>query len=140
MRRLATTILPSAFVKISSKASVTSTSDPVNPRRSTFVLSDEQREDAGGAELRQPMHVDTLAIDRRLVNLEIAGMDDHAVRGLDRQRDAVRDAVGDAEKLDGEGADRDALARPHRDSAGAVASWSSSSSLDSTSASVNGVP
>jgi hypothetical protein len=35
----ATTILPSAPVKISSNASVTSTSDPVNPFRSMFVLS-----------------------------------------------------------------------------------------------------
>ena len=36
---IATTILPSALVKISSKASVTSSSDPETPLRSMFVLS-----------------------------------------------------------------------------------------------------
>ena len=60
------------------------------------------------------MHVDALAVDRRLVDLEVAGVDDHAVRRLDGQRDAVRDAVRDAQELDGEGADRDALARADR--------------------------
>ena len=37
---IATTILPAALVKISSKPSVTSSSDPVKPFRSTFVLSE----------------------------------------------------------------------------------------------------
>ena len=36
---VATTIFPSVFVKISSNASMTSTSEPVNPRRSMLVLS-----------------------------------------------------------------------------------------------------
>ncbi len=73
----------------------------------------QQGEDARRAELRQPVHVDALAVDRRLVDLEVAGVDDHAVRRLDGQRDAVGDAVRDAKELDGERADRDALARPH---------------------------
>ena len=42
---------PSALVKISSKASTTSRSEPVKPRRSALVLSEKQRQHARGAEL-----------------------------------------------------------------------------------------
>ena len=111
---VATTILPSAFVKISSNASVTSTSDPVNPRRSTFVLSASRARTPDAPSCGQPVDVDVLAVDRRLVDLEVSGVNDHAVRRLDGQRDAVRDAVRDAEKLDRERADGDPLARLHR--------------------------
>ena len=64
----------------------------------------EQRQHAGGAELGEPVEVDVLAVERRLVDLEIAGVDDDAVRRRDRQRDAVRHAVRDAQELDREAA------------------------------------
>ena len=62
----------------------------------------QQCQNTRRAELSQPVHVDALAVDRGLVDLEVAGVDDDAVRRLDGQRDAVRDAVGDPKKLDGE--------------------------------------
>ena len=49
---------------------------------------------------------------RRLVDLEVAGVDDEPDRRADGQRDAVRHAVRDANELDRERADRDAVARP----------------------------
>ena len=111
---IATTILPSALVKISSNASMTSSSEPVNPLPIDVRAVGEQREHAGGPELGEPVEVEVLAVERRLVDLEIAGVDDDAVRRGDRQRDAVGHAVRDAQELDRERADRDALARPHR--------------------------
>ena len=62
-------------------------------------------------ELRDAVKVDVLAVERRLVDLEVAGVHDHAARRLDRQRDAVRHAVRDAQELDHERSDRDAIAR-----------------------------
>ena len=38
----------------------------------------EQREHPVGAELREAVHVEVLAVDRRLVDLEVAGVDDDA--------------------------------------------------------------
>ena len=74
----------------------------------------KEREHAGGAELREARDIEMLAVERRLVDLEIAGVDDDACRGVDRQSDAVRDAVRDANELDLEGADGDPLRRSQR--------------------------
>ena len=74
----------------------------------------EESQHSRRAELCQAMDVDTLAVDRGLIDLEVAGVNDHAVGRLDRERDAVGDAVGDAEELDRERADRDSVARPDR--------------------------
>ncbi len=87
---IATTILPSALVKISSNASMTSTSEPVKPAPIDVGAVGEQHQHAGGAELREPVEIDVLAVERRLIDLEVAGVDHHAVRRLDRQRHAVR--------------------------------------------------
>ena len=38
----------------------------------------EERQHALGAELREPMDVEVLAVERRLVDLEVAGVDDDA--------------------------------------------------------------
>ena len=99
---IATTILPLALVKISSNAV-----DDVDFRAGEAAAVDvravgQQRQHAGRAELGEPVDVDVLAIERRLIDLEVAGVDDHAARRLDRDRDAVRHAVRDAQELERE--------------------------------------
>ncbi len=74
----------------------------------------KEREHASRAELREARDVEMLAVERRLVDLEIARVDNHAFWGVDRQSDAIGDAVGDANELDLEGADRDPLRRSQR--------------------------
>ena len=75
----------------------------------------EQREHALAAELREAMHVEVLAVERCLVDLEIAGVHDDARGRVDRERDAVGDAVRDANELDLERSDGDAVVRTHGD-------------------------
>ena len=58
------------------------------------------------------MEVELLAVDRGLVDLEVAGVDQHAERRVDGQPDAVRHAVRDAQELDLERADLDDVLRP----------------------------
>ena len=106
-----TTILPVALLKISSKPSMTSRSEPVKPRRSAFVLSEKQRQHARRAELGEAVQIEGLAVERRLIDLEVAGVHDDAGRRVNRQRQAVRHAVRDAQELDAERADRHASAR-----------------------------
>ena len=55
-----------------------------------------------------------LPVDGRLVDLEVAGVDDEPDRRPDGQRDAVGHAVRDADEFDFEGPDGDALFRPDR--------------------------
>ena len=81
-----------------------------------------------------------LAVDRRLIDLEVAGVDDDAGRRVDGQRHAVGDAVRDADELDLERADGDALGRTHRRQPRPATSMPCSTSFGSTSASVSGVP
>src|SRR5205085_6138012 len=71
----------------------------------------EQREDAVGAELREPVHVEMLAVDWRLIDLEVAGMDHNARWRMNRERDTVGHAVRDADELDLKRPDRDPIAR-----------------------------
>src|SRR5882672_65103 len=80
----------------------------------------EQRQHAGAAELGEPVHVEVLAVDRGLIDLEIAGVYDDAGGRMDRQRDAVRYAVRDADEFDREWADAQALPRPDRNELAAV--------------------
>ena len=54
-----------------------------------------------------------LAVDRRLVDLEVARVDDDAGRRVNRQRDAIGDAVRHADEFDFERPDGHAVARPH---------------------------
>ena len=70
----------------------------------------EQRQDPGGAQLGQPPQIGRLVIERRVVDLEVAGVDQHALRRVQRHGDAVGDAVGDADELDLERADRHPVA------------------------------
>ena len=111
---VATTILPSVLLKISSNASVTSRSDPVKPRRSMFVLSAKSASTPVVPSSAKPPEVDVLAVERRLIDLEVARVDDRPCRRVDDDRDAVRHAVRDAQELEPERADRHRLARANR--------------------------
>ncbi len=74
----------------------------------------EERQHACRPELGQPVKIHVLAIDRRLIDLEIPRMNHDPVGRLDRERHAIGHAVGHTQELDRERADGDALARPHR--------------------------
>jgi hypothetical protein len=73
----------------------------------------EQRQHALAAELGEAMEVEELSVERRLVDLEVAGVDEDAERRVDGEPDAVRHAVRDAQELDLEGTDLDDVLRPH---------------------------
>ena len=62
----------------------------------------EERQDAARPELGEPVQVERLAVERRLIDLEVARMDDRARRRVNRQRQAVGDAVRHAQELDAE--------------------------------------
>ena len=74
----------------------------------------KQRQHAARAELREAVQVEVLAVDRRLIDLEVARVDDRADRRRDGQRHAVGHAVRDADELDGERPDGDDVARLDR--------------------------
>ena len=50
------------------------------------------------------MQVKRLVIERREIDLEVAGMNHNADRGFNGERDALHEGVGDVDRLDGEGA------------------------------------
>ena len=58
-----------------------------------------QRQNAFLAKFCEPRQIDHVAVNRRIVNLEIARMEDHADRRCDRQRDRISDTVVGADKL-----------------------------------------
>ena len=60
----------------------------------------EQREHAFRAVAREGVQVKRLAVDRRRVHLEIAGVNDDSDRSANGERDAVNRAVRDADELD----------------------------------------
>jgi hypothetical protein len=74
----------------------------------------EERQHTPGAELREPMEIEMLAVDRGLIDLEIAGVDDRADRRRDRQRHAVGHAVRHPDEFDGQRPDGDGVARLDR--------------------------
>ena len=59
-------------------------------------------------ELAEPGEVGAARIDRREVELEVAGVQDDALRGVHRDGVSVRHRVGDRDELDDERADLDA--------------------------------
>ncbi len=75
----------------------------------------EERQHAFRAERREAMQVERVAGERGLIDLEVAGVDQHALRRADDHRHAVRHAVGDADELDLERPNREHVARRHRD-------------------------
>ncbi len=60
------------------------------------------------------------AVDRREVELEVAGVEDHALRGVEGGGEAVGHRVGDGDELHVEGPDPAPLAVGDRDELGAV--------------------
>ena len=70
-----------------------------------LVLSAKQRQHAFRSQRREAVQIEVLAVERRLVHLEVAGVHDRAGRRVDRQRHAVGNAVRDAQELDLERAD-----------------------------------
>ena len=57
---------------------------------------------AGAPELRESVHVERLAVERGLVELEIPRVNDDASRGVDRHRDAVGHAVRHPDEFEGD--------------------------------------
>ncbi len=62
----------------------------------------QQRQHAALAVLGKGVQVECLVVERRKIDLEVAGMNDHAHRRLDRQRHAIHQRVRHADGLDGE--------------------------------------
>ncbi len=74
----------------------------------------QQRQHAVRAQFGEPMKVEVLAVERRLVDLEIARVDHRPHRRSDRHRERIRDAVRHPDELDRQVADRHPFARLHR--------------------------
>ena len=61
-----------------------------------------EHEDAFLAELAQALKVNCLAVDRRVVDLKVAGMNDAADGRVDAERIGVGDGVVDSDEFNGE--------------------------------------
>ncbi len=70
----------------------------------------EHQQDALVADPRDRREVGGIAVDRRLVELEVAGMEDDSERRADRQRAGPRQRVVDVDELRLDRAERDAVA------------------------------
>ncbi len=70
-----------------------------------MVESCKQGQDAALAVLGKGVQVEGFAVERREVDLEVAGVDDDADRGFNGQRNGVHHRVSHVDRLDGEGAD-----------------------------------
>ena len=66
------------------------------------------------AKLGEAAEIRHLPIDRRIVELEVTRVDDHAHGGLDREPNRIGDRVIHADKADTEAADIDDIPRHHR--------------------------
>ena len=73
----------------------------------------EQRQHAFVAVARESVQIERRAVDGRLINLEIAGVNDDAERRAHRQRDAIDGAVRHGNEFDFERADLDQAAGHH---------------------------
>src|SRR5579862_5109472 len=80
----------------------------------------QQGQHAALAVLSEGMQVEGLFVERREIDLEIAGMDHDADRRLNREGNAVDQRMGDADRLDGERADGELFARRDLDELGFV--------------------
>src|SRR6266566_8248414 len=70
----------------------------------------EERQDALVAVAREGVHIERGAVHRRVVDLEVAGVEDNPERRADRERDAIDRAVSDADEFDFIRSDLDAPA------------------------------
>ena len=99
----------------------------------------EQQVDAAVAELGQPADVGAQAVDRRVVELPVAGVEDAAGARLDRDADAVGHGVRHADELEPERADVDRPPSGSTSRSSAARSRPCSSSFDLTRPSVSRV-
>jgi hypothetical protein len=100
----------------------------------------EQQVDALVTEAGEVRQVGGHAVDRGLVELEVAGVHDDPVRGPEREGAAVGDRVADLDDLDREGPVLDGLGRPVTSTISGGSRSSHSSRIASTNASVSLVP
>ena len=75
----------------------------------------EHRQHAFRPELGEPVQIERLAVERRLIDLEVAGVQQHALRRAHHHRHAVGHTVRHAHELDGERPNRDHRAGLHLD-------------------------
>ena len=101
---------PRVRANTSSNAGTMSSSPPVRPRCSTFVLSESSTQHAAVAPGGERLEVGALLGRGVGVDLEVAAREHHARRRLDGEREAVEHAVGHADGMDAEGPDLDRLA------------------------------
>ena len=124
--------------KIWRNASPTTRSDCVTPGPLGVRRVAEQQVDAAVAELREPADVGALAVDRRVVELVVAGVDDAPARRLEDDRGRVGDRVRHAHELDrgtGRAANGSSPGETSRSSASRRSPCSSSFDLTSPSVS-----
>ena len=95
----AMTMRPFACEKIDVNASPTIRSESVWPGRSAFVESESMQSTPSSPTARDAGEVGRLAVDRRLIELEVAGVKDRAHRRAQRQRAGTRDRVVDVDEL-----------------------------------------
>ena len=72
------------------------------------------------AEIGERLQIEGVAVGRGQVDLEVAGVEDDADRGVDGQRDAIDQRVRDADRQDAEGPEREAAAGNKLDQLGVV--------------------
>ena len=70
-----------------------------------------QRKNASVSKLTEASQINGAAVDGRIIDLEVARMDENARRGMDRHADRIRDGVVDLDELDCHAAHADGLAR-----------------------------
>ncbi len=99
--------------KTSSNLRRTARSLGVYPLRSTLVESCKQRENTALAVFGEGVQIEELVVGGRGIDFEIAGMDDHAERGVDRQSNAIDQTMRDLDGMNGEWSDFEALVGAH---------------------------
>ena len=115
LAKVATMTRPSSGSMISRKASPTVRSDGRVARVLGAGRVGQQADDALLAEPGEDREVGQLAVDRRVVELEVAGVDDRADRRPQGDAHRVRDRVADPERDDVERADVELVARVERE-------------------------
>lgn len=96
--KVAMMILPLASLKMPSRVSPTLFSDGVKPAAHVGAVRQHDVY-AASAHLREFAQVDGLSVDGRVVDLEVAGVEQCGRRRLDIQADGVRDRMGGADGL-----------------------------------------
>ena len=105
-----TSTRPRVRARTSSNAGRTASSPPVSPGCSTFVLSESRASTPRSPHCGERVDVGALVGRRRGVDLEVAARQHDPGRRLDREGEAVEDAVGDPDGVHPEGTDLHRLA------------------------------